>query len=951
MVNTRYDFRILRKVWKKVDSLVACAYLLLSIIAFRFILLSDKAPGHSGDWVIPATNLLLKEYFRMNNYIWMDQFLGYFRSWYVYGFPYNFILTTPSVFGISGSMVAKFWIVFAAMASSYTFYLATKNIIGSIFRNIDEKIQTFSAYIGGWFYGLGLLRYGLTIGGTFFALNSGLIFAPLMILYFIKYCLVRSCRYLLLFLIFSFLTLIGWPQLYLSLLLLLILVSVVGAFYKVFEFDRRFVLDFAVYITLLGMLSLYFLLPTLLRLEQVIYTAQTQSPLESLLQHYRLGKFYSYSLAHVFTGAEYTHIASLPRVQPSIYPIWIFVTISFIAMFAFFMPVLRSTNKRLYPTILFSSLIASLIYINLSMGPYRSPLRFLHIALYKVKILEPFWLLYRSLEDWFFPLTLTYSILITFGIYNLLHFLKERKNSKMVSVFALIILLMMVVIDLPFFSGMYLKESLNINKDARGVDLYTPNPDITNFYNAIYNDREEYRILFIPPERLVMFLETDFQNGNRFGEDPLVLFSPKQNIETVRSYSPSVDALKKKLKYELYNGYPESVDLLKFLGVKYIIIRKDVGSGYRPLYIDNFEKFLTENNATLLAKYRWISIYGLKGHLPKFYLIYEVYHCYRPLDLIPIAPYWNIGIVNDTNLTPIEEKLPLVFELNETTVNTMVIFPQYIRKEINYLYENKSLIIYISPSAGVKLGNRTWLQLSSPIIPIRSNNDRYIFKTIVKSYNTKALYIKILFFDKNNHVVKVGIPPKDAYYYGKARFGRKLDNASTYIFGVIIPPKGANYFRIQYWFKPNGFGQLLVRDLEIFHFRLASDFENNHNSAKVNYTKINPTLWKVKVNATKPFMLSFAEAYDPLWEARVYRDGKLMEKVRSIPLYSVINGFWINETGNLEIVIRYTPQDWFEIGLAISATTFVGCIGYLFYNWRRERGDKWAERVENSVSA
>ena len=40
-------------------------------------------------------------------------------------------------------------------------------------------------------------------------------------------------------------------------------------------------------------------------------------------------------------------------------------------------------------------------------------------------------------------------------------------------------------------------------------------------------------------------------------------------------------------------------------------------------------------------------------------------------------------------------------------------------------------------------------------------------------------------------------------------------------------------------------------------------------------------------------MLSFAEAYDPLWEARVYKEGKLVEKVRSIPLYSVINGFWI----------------------------------------------------------
>ena len=64
----------------------------------------------------------------------------------------------------------------------------------------------------------------------------------------------------------------------------------------------------------------------------------------------------------------------------------------------------------------------------------------------------------------------------------------------------------------------------------------------------------------------------------------------------------------------------------------------------------------------------------------------------------------------------------------------------------------------------------------------------------------------------------------------------------------------------------------------------------------------------------------------------MYKNGKLVERVRSIPLYSVINGFWINETGNLTIVIRYLPQNWFELGLKISALTFMGCMGYLFYD-------------------
>jgi hypothetical protein len=123
-------------------------------------------------------------------------------------------------------------------------------------------------------------------------------------------------------------------------------------------------------------------------------------------------------------------------------------------------------------------------------------------------------------------------------------------------------------------------------------------------------------------------------------------------------------------------------------------------------------------------------------------------------------------------------------------------------------------------------------------------------------------------------------------------------------------------------------------------------FKTNETPASIiNYTKIDPTKYKVKVKAKKPFMLSFAESYDPLWEARVYKDGVKVEVAKSIPMYSVINGFWIDETGNLEIEIRYKPQDWFVLGLWVSVTTFIGCIGYLFYDWRRGKGGKWALRI------
>jgi len=42
-------------------------------------------------------------------------------------------------------------------------------------------------------------------------------------------------------------------------------------------------------------------------------------------------------------------------------------------------------------------------------------------------------------------------------------------------------------------------------------------------------------------------------------------------------------------------------------------------------------------------------------------------------------------------------------------------------------------------------------------------------------------------------------------------------------------------------------------------------------------------------------MLSFAEACGSLWIAYVNK-----ERIESIPLYSAISGFWINQTGQLD---------------------------------------------------
>jgi len=110
-------------------------------------------------------------------------------------------------------------------------------------------------------------------------------------------------------------------------------------------------------------------------------------------------------------------------------------------------------------------------------------------------------------------------------------------------------------------------------------------------------------------------------------------------------------------------------------------------------------------------------------------------------------------------------------------------------------------------------------------------------------------------------------------------------------------------------------------------------FTINQTPAKIiNYTKIDPTKYTININATDPFILSLAEAYDPLWTCYVND-----EKILSTPLYGVINGFWINQTGQLEIVIEYEPQKWFYYSLTISIAALLICFTYLTYNWTKNR--------------
>lgn len=111
------------------------------------------------------------------------------------------------------------------------------------------------------------------------------------------------------------------------------------------------------------------------------------------------------------------------------------------------------------------------------------------------------------------------------------------------------------------------------------------------------------------------------------------------------------------------------------------------------------------------------------------------------------------------------------------------------------------------------------------------------------------------------------------------------------------------------------------------------------------YKKIDPTKYEVKIkNATRPYVMSLAESYDPLWVAYTNtnsddasaNDNSNLKK-RSIPLFSIINGFYITKTGDYTLTVEYEPQKWLLEGGIISASTVISILAYVILSYRKKR--------------
>jgi hypothetical protein len=90
-------------------------------------------------------------------------------------------------------------------------------------------------------------------------------------------------------------------------------------------------------------------------------------------------------------------------------------------------------------------------------------------------------------------------------------------------------------------------------------------------------------------------------------------------------------------------------------------------------------------------------------------------------------------------------------------------------------------------------------------------------------------------------------------------------------------------------------------------------------SRVTSYQRRSATAYTVSVRTDKPFLLVVTESHDPLWTA-VVNDEK---EYTSIPVSGIVNGYWIEETGELEIRVEYRGQRTFATGSKLSIPTAI----------------------------
>lgn len=96
------------------------------------------------------------------------------------------------------------------------------------------------------------------------------------------------------------------------------------------------------------------------------------------------------------------------------------------------------------------------------------------------------------------------------------------------------------------------------------------------------------------------------------------------------------------------------------------------------------------------------------------------------------------------------------------------------------------------------------------------------------------------------------------------------------------------------------------------------------------WKQIDPTHYTISLNATDHFLLKFyGHPYNPSWTLHTGNG-----EYHSLPFCPDANCFIVQETGQLEAVLYFAQQKWFQIGAIVTIMTIASSAGFLLWQYK-----------------
>jgi hypothetical protein len=224
--------------------------------------------------------------------------------------------------------------------------------------------------------------------------------------------------------------------------------------------------------------------------------------------------------------------------------------------------------------------------------------------------------------------------------------------------------------------------------------------------------------------------------------------------------------------------------------------------------------------------------------------------------------------------------------------------------------------------------------------PIRTNKLR-IYVTEVTEFNSVSIWEIRVYSPAQEPVwtVKFELPTDGKYNFAiRLATGPDFGSVKVATENTTFPPFiCVNSSKAFTWYEetvPMEFGVCVINvtgigktaiDKAVLYLRTFRDnvsidtvFNSDVAQPQVSYVRVNPCEYIIHVNSTEPFILIFSDSYHPLWKA--YLEGN---EISPIITYFFVNGFFINKTGQFDITLQFKGQIYADIGIKVSATSFV----------------------------